>query len=132
MESKFQFKKPNLAEIVFKENDQYISQENMKIKMPIQLSTKIDREGENLAKVSLRVKIGEESEKYPYFLCAIEESEFRWSEEILEDQVTLLLNQNAPALLLSYLRPVIAMVTSNTTFNQVDLPFMDFTKRDLS
>ena len=43
--------------------------------------------------------------------------------------INKLLNQNAPSLLLSYLRPVIAQVTMASPYGAYNIPFIDFTKR---
>lgn len=37
------------------------------------------------------------------------------------------MNVNAPALLYSYIRPVIAEMTGNSMFPRYNLPFMNFT-----
>ena len=39
-----------------------------------------------------------------------------------------LLNQNAPSLLLSYLRPIVAQVTSASKNGTYKIPFVNFTK----
>ena len=40
--------------------------------------------------------------------------------------VDQLLRQNAPALLLSYLRPTVAQITSSSEFETFDIPFVNF------
>lgn len=39
-----------------------------------------------------------------------------------------LLNQNAPSLLSSYLRPIVAQVTSASKYGTYNIPFVNFTK----
>ncbi len=73
---------------------------NIKINMTVSINR---REGCNQAYVSLRVELGEKVDK--------------------------LLNQNAPSLLLSYVRPVISQLTGASPFEAFNIPFMNFTNR---
>ena len=47
---------------------------------------------------------------------AIEGANFRWNDELDDNMIDRLLNQNAPSLLLSYLRPIVAQVTSASKY----------------
>lgn len=51
------------------------------------------------------------------------------SEGIEEPRSNILFQQNAPALLLSYLRPIISMVSQQTYF-PIEIPFLNFTKSE--
>ena len=52
---------------------------------------------------------------------------FFWSEEV-EEKVDIFLNINAPASLLSYIRPLITQFTSFSNFPPLILPLIDFTE----
>lgn len=54
----------------------------------------------------------------------------RWKEKLDEEKVHKLLNQNAPSLLLSCLRPVISQLTAASPFGTVNIPFMNFTNQE--
>ena len=47
-----------------------------------------------------------------------------------EEQQEKLLTQNAPALLLSYMRPLVASATAASPYPAYHLPFIDFTKEE--
>ena len=53
---------------------------------------------------------------------------FRWSEALDEQRRDSLLKQNAPALLVSYARPIIAMITNASRFPAFNIPFINFTE----
>ena len=52
-------------------------------------------------------------------------SEFSW-QDLAENKIDVLLRQNAPALLLSYARPIISSITSASKFPTYNIPFLDF------
>lgn len=77
--------------------------------------------------VFLTLTLGEDNGNAPFYICATEAARFRWEKDMDEFSDDLL-NSNAPALLLSYLRPVVAQITAASPFGAYNLPFMDFTK----
>lgn len=73
--------------------------------------------------------IGKEDASVPFYIYAEEGAAFRWNAEKIDEQHReKLLKQNAPALLLSYLRPTISVITAASPFNAYDIPFMNFTE----
>ena len=48
----------------------------------------------------------EKNDDIPFYIKAIEGANFRWNDELDDNMIDRLLNQNAPSLLLSYLRPI--------------------------
>lgn len=126
MESTFQFKSPILTKLEFGLNEKFESKSN-KVEIKTQMTVNVAKnDKKNEAIVELNIEIGSQDESAPYFVKVIEQSAFRWDED-LED-VDSLLNVNAPALLLSYARPIIAQVTSASPYNAYNIPFMNFTK----
>ena len=124
MESSFQFKNPVIKKLVFEVNDDFNVENGEQIDIPHKLSVDVEKLEENTAVVSLIVEVGEKNSKYPFYVSAVETSMFRWDESVKGEDA--LLNQNAPALLLSYLRPTVAMVTAATPFGSYNLPFINF------
>lgn len=126
MKSEFQFTTPALLNIEFHINDNF--NEEVSVTFEVKTSTEVKRSSDsNEAMVFLGVEIGEKSEKYPFYVRAKEYAKFKWKADVYtEDQVVRLLKQNAPALLLSYLRPVISSVTGASVFHAYDIPFMNF------
>lgn len=55
---------------------------------------------------------------------------FHWDESIDDEMAKKLLNINAPAALLSYIRPIIASMTGNSKYPALNIPFIDFTEAE--
>lgn len=53
---------------------------------------------------------------------------FMWEEAIGEERAKQLLNINAPAVLLSYIRPMVSSMTNSSKYPALNIPFIDFTK----
>lgn len=129
MESAFQFTDPSLSNLEFVINEEFDSRENEKVKIQTSISVEVKRnKKENKAIVSLMVEIGNKSKNMPFWIKAIEQANFKWSENIDEANCECLLNQNAPSLLLSYLRPIIAQITLASQYGAYHIPFINFTR----
>lgn len=70
------------------------------------------------------LSIGEISEKNPFFINISEAAGFKWEDDT--EDVDKLLSQNAPALLLSYMRPTISMITAASKYPAYNLPYINF------
>jgi preprotein translocase subunit SecB len=86
-------------------------------------------ENTNEAEVTLKLELGERGETSPFFLTAMEAARFRWNESLEGDMVNKLLNQNAPSLLLSYIRPIVTQITAASPYDAYNIPFINFTNR---
>ncbi|MGN0141033.1 MAG: protein-export chaperone SecB [Roseburia sp.] len=125
--SSFQFTDPSLVHIKFEENKKFQHEEENDI--PINVSINVEKEelSENEAIVKTSVVVGAESEKVPFVLEAVASARFKWdAEKINKDTSSIFLKQNAPALLISYLRPIIAMITNASHYPAYNLPFISF------
>ena len=130
MESMFQFTNPSLTKVEFGINEGFRNNNDKEVNIKINMTVSINRkEGCNQAYVSLKVELGEKGDLTPYYIIATESANFRWNEDIAEEKVDKLLNQNAPSLLLSYVRPVISQLTGASPFEAFNIPFMNFTNR---
>lgn len=130
MISSFQFSTPSLIKIDFKLNDGFIPENGEENHININTEVEISPGPEdNSSVVILKISIGAEDDSTPFYVYAEEGAAFRWDpEKVDEEHSKKLLKQNAPALLLSYLRPTIAMVTSASPFNSYNIPFVNFTE----
>lgn len=127
MESAFQFTNPVLTGLELLLNSEFDAQKNSEIKIRINFSVNVEKEKQsNEAVVSLACEIGEQNENSPFWIKAEEQARFRWDEELENDLVDILLNQNAPSLLLAYLRPIVAQVTMASPYGAYNIPFMNF------
>lgn len=131
MESVFQFTNPALLELDFKVNDEFDNGKKKEIKINLKVETKVSREEDaEEAFVALCVTLGEETDKVPFYVYAVEGARFKWEKsKYSEDEIQRLIQQNAPALLLSYLRPIIANITGASQYGAYNMPFMNFRER---
>lgn len=128
MESIFQFSNPSLLKLNFKINDEFDNANGKEIKLNLKVETRINREeAQPQALVVLCVTIGETTGDNPFYVYAEEAANFKWQKNAYnEEEIKRLLEQNAPALLLSYLRPIIANVTRFSPYSAYDIPFINF------
>ena len=84
---------------------------------------------ENSAYVNVQVNIGDD-ENAPFKLCVSMYARFYWDNSYDNLEVDHFLNYNAVALLISYIRPVMANITMNSRFPAFNLPFIDLTVND--
>ncbi|MBR1702161.1 MAG: protein-export chaperone SecB [Lachnospiraceae bacterium] len=125
--SKFQFLNPYLVEVSFSEKSDYFSDaNNAEIEMQNIFKVDIDKkESQNMANVQLTLEINKEKENVPFTLKIKVASDFIW-ENIDEQTVDTMLNCNAPALLLGYMRPMVAGITNFSRFPTCNIPFVNF------
>ena len=126
--SKFQFSQPRLLELSYQENRGFKSDSDT-VEMPIEIRPTVHYNTKDTkAAVELQMKIGDKSEEAPFIISITMGAKFRWdkggfSEEVIDN----LLRKNAVSLLLSYARPIIATITSQSRFPTYDLPYIDLT-----
>ena len=130
MVSSFQFSNPSLLKLSFALNNlfetEYASQINISLESHVETQPGPE---ENSAVVVLNLLIGKKDDSSPFFIEAEEAALFRWNPEKVDaEHSEKLLKQNAPALLLSYLRPTISLITSASPYAAYDIPFMNFTE----
>ena len=132
MKSEFQFSNPALLNIVFLLNQGFEPEKDKPVKIDVETETKIGPgEDEHSSFVVLKVTIGKKDNSVPFYVCAEEGAMFKWEKDTVYGvNPENLLNQNAPALLLSYLRPTIALITNASPFSAYDIPFMNFVKSE--
>ncbi len=118
--SSFQFSRPVLVKSEFQLNDDFKVEEGANIEMKIDAS--VDK-----SVVALTLKIGAKDSNYPFFIDITEQASFKWNEN-LDGVYEQLLNQNAPALLLGYIRQMVVELTAASPYSAYHLPFIDFTK----
>lgn len=133
--SQFQFTNPILKRLEFIINDDFTKKG--RLDMAINLAVNCQRsENENYtpgnsALVTVTLKLGSKDNSTPFYIEAEEEATFRWNDNAFdEDQISSLLNHNAVALLISYLRPIISNVTAASPFPAYNLPYIDLTSAE--
>ena len=121
--SKFQFVNPYLEEINFVTNPDFNGEDEIEMQNSFNIHVK-QSEDENRANVELELEINTHNEQAPFKLRITVASDFKWDD--LDDKtVDTMLNLNAPALLLGYMRPIVASVTNSSIFPAYNLPFIN-------
>ena len=128
-ESNFQFSNPSLTYIDFKENIDFTIEKDKEIEIGTNINVSHTKINDTEATVGIRINVGSNTNSSPFILETEFVANFRWEQEIEQDKVELFLNQNAPALVLSYARPIIAMVTNASHFPAYNIPFVNFTEK---
>lgn len=124
--SKLQFLNPYLVELNFNENENFDRKNNKELEMQNKFDIEIQKhKDENIAKVQLSLNINKDNEDAPFKLSIKVASDFIW-EDMEEKAVENMLNLNAPALLLGYMRPIVANITNVSSFPVYNLPFINF------
>ena len=123
-ESKFKFEKPILKRFSFNENEAFEKKEELKIE--IELEKEIERI-EKTGGVSVILKTVNSNE-IPFFIEIEMYSKFIWEEELTEEEIINALEINAPSLLISYIRPLVALVTGSSKYPAWNIPFLDMRK----
>lgn len=130
-ESNFQFAQPFLTKIDFLDNVNFnYENENVEVSNSFTINTSMS-ENENSARVELILKVDyNQNKEFPFKLEAGIASYFRWEDDVKKELVDQFLKTNAPALLLSYLRPIVASVTNSSRFPVYNIPFFNFQDSD--
>lgn len=129
MESAFQFTNPSLEKLEFEINDDFKVKKDEEIEFNINMSVNVNKNpNASEAYVELRFESGEKGENSPFYIYAIEAAYFKWDASLEDEFVDGLLNQNAPSLLLAYLRPIVAQVTMASPYDAYNIPFINFTQ----
>lgn len=127
-ESGFQFERPLLIGLTYDLNNEFElnSDKPIDLKLNFTVEVNCDEEADKEAEVALILEIGSKDKDSPYYIMAKEVSLFTWDNDS-DEYSEVLLHQNAPALLLSYLRPMIVNITAASPYPAYNIPFLDFT-----
>jgi len=126
-ESKFQFSEPRTDICIFIVNSSS-SCENIPVKLT--RSIQLINDESNSRMVSLNLEAGEQgNEAFPFYLKFTESAIFKWEEDSFDDNtIKGLLEVNAPTLLLSYMRPLVYTITSQSIHGAFHIPFIDLSE----
>lgn len=126
-ESKFRIIMPKLKKLEYEFNNKYEKQDSIKLK--IQTETKILKKVNN-AIVSLKLQVFDKNKyelnEVPFYICIIMFSEFEWDDNVDEKVIPTLLESNAPAVILSYIRPFISNLTTGSGYPPLIIPLLNF------
>ena len=89
------------------------------------------RNGKNEAMVEFTLEIGEKSSTVPFYIDLTMKAEFKWTNDMRNEMLDKLLKANAPSLLLSYMRPIVANLTGSSKFPMFNIPYMDMSENEV-
>lgn len=137
--SQIQFTKPDVTRFSIVENPRFDSDSDDGTFDSLELSHFVRRNPfhDDMAVVEIKLtnqdSFNRADKDYPnvrFRIIAKARASFRWEKQLPDDLVKNLLNQNAVALLLGELRPLISHVTRAGKNGAFDLPFIDLTNED--
>jgi len=128
--SSFQFKAPVLSHLEFVLNSEFNREEKSHYKNEFQIGyNKNDNGYEAIVELSITIGAAPESQNQPYTVKMVIGSVFRWNDDYSAELIESLLTINAPALLVSYARPIVASITNSSGCGSYNIPFIDFTDK---
>ena len=131
-ESSFKFTNPIIESIGYEINTEYVRENKVEMLQEFAVNTQRD-EANRKAIVRLQIginksELGDKNKKKPFALIMVIKANFEWQDEYDEKTIEDLLAINAPALLLSYARPNIALITTTAPTGSYSIPFFNFVK----
>ena len=126
-ESFFRLKSQFTEEIIFKKNSDF---KDRKIKLKVSHKLEIKNIDETSSNVKLIFSIFTEEElvESPFFISITQLGEFQYPSNLDKTDLENLLNINAPAVLLSYIRGLISQITAFSGYPALIVPLMNFAK----
>lgn len=122
--SPFQFTNPKVKNIEFHVNDDFDKESFDGFNINNNIEKYIIEEGK-IAIVALETSIGVDQEGAPFYIKVKIVARFK-GEDMSLDKFNQCLDTNAPAALLSYVRPIVANLTVQSGFPALNIPFMNF------
>jgi preprotein translocase subunit secB len=126
-ESFFRLRSQFTEEIIFKKNSDF---KDRKIKLKVSHKLEINNIDETSSSVRLIFNIFTEEELAvsPFFISITQLGEFEYPSDLDRTDLENLLNINAPAVLLSYIRGLISQITAFSGYPALIIPLINFAK----
>ncbi len=130
--SRFQLSRPQLLEVTYILNEDFDNSGNIKLEANSITTVEMSKDDTG-AKVifTLRIFDQEKLSEVPFFMQVIMQGFFKWDENMEEELYKQLLRTNAPAVLLSYIRPFVSQLTTASGYPPLILPLIDFTRNEI-
>ena len=126
-ESFFKLRSQFTEEIIFKKNSDF---KDRKIKLKVSHKLEIKNIDETSSNVKLIFSIFTEEElaESPFFISITQLWEFQYPSNLDKTDLENLLNINAPAVLLSYIRGIISQITAFSGYPALIIPLINFSE----
>lgn len=128
-----QFEDPTVLKFDFQVNDDYNfenSTDNSDINTVVEMPGENEIDFDDDIPVYLTIFLNSEDDNAPYQITARIMTLFQVSDLISDDDALQLLQNEGASILLSYLRPMVAMMTAASGFPAMTLPMLDFSDND--
>lgn len=125
--SSFQFERPILLNLIYNENSEFELKDEIKIK--VDLETNVDT-GENDTDADVYVTLKTIGDDLPFYIEAEMYSKFTWDKEFKNENMQKILKTNAASVLVSYIRNIVANITSSSRYPTWHIPFLDLRKEN--
>ena len=126
-ESKFQLREQRITKIKYNSNKNFDFDEPLSIDYDIKISQNSLEDGFGIVTLDVGIFNKKNFDEVPFVIEITIEGEFDWNTSIDGEELNMLLNVNAPAVLFSYLRPFISQITLFSGNPPLVLPLIDFT-----
>lgn len=110
----------------FKINQEYKGNDILSLDINDEVIIKNINSNSSLVTLKLKIFDKEDFENVPFTIVIEMQGDFRWNSDMDEELVKLLLKQNAPAILLSYIRAYVTTLTTGSGYPPLVLPLMNF------
>jgi preprotein translocase subunit SecB len=107
----------------------FTSEVALEIENNVKVTRDLDEEKmESIVMLNLGFFTKSDFDKVPFKIEITIEGTFRWGEDLKDNpsQLEVLLKENAPAILYSYLRPIITLMTVEANLPPLVIPLMNF------
>lgn len=121
-ESFFKFSDPYILSLKYEDNLDFKPEKFENIK--IDFNNKIEKNDDNKALVTVNMEIGNMID-CPFHISLSIQAFFYWNECNDETLINNLLEKNAVSLLIGYIRPIVASITSSSRYPTFNLPFIN-------
>jgi len=124
----FQLLEQNIINVEFVKNENYSNEREISLEFNYQ--TEININENNTANVILDFSIFNKEclKEYPFYIKVVISGIFTWDKDTNNEILQELLQFNAPAVLLSYIRTMISTLTAFSGYPALIIPLMNFKK----
>lgn len=133
-ESSFQLLgKPKITSLTFETNKEFVfgDEISLEVNNNVQIFKNSDEKVyDSIVVLNIGIFTSKEFSEVPFRIRLEIEGHFVWDDILAKDAVQLesMLTQNAPAILYSYMRPIITLITVEANMPPLVIPLMNFCK----
>ena len=131
-ESRFQLVgKPKITKILFETNKEFVFKDKVQLEMNNNIhiiKNSDEQKNDSIIVLNIGIFASKNLSDVPFRLDLEIEGHFMWDDKLTDDafQLDSMLKQNAPAILYSYLRPIITLITVEANMPPLVIPLMNF------